>query len=212
MARSALWGLLIGTALMTVLILFGIALPASAADEADAPVLASVIAAGIVGVVLGGVPGTVVGAVVGAVRRRRTALPPPPPPMMFPPPPPPPPPPPLNDRWSAMVGRCELAVRRVHAAVAAVPPSPAREWLERIAGRFAAELPDVRRIADLGRALDADQHHPVADRLNAAVRDFTSFEDEVGRAALRLLNQSSLDAVRTDLEVLEQQLPHLGTS
>lgn len=195
---------------MTVLILFGITLPASSADGADSPVLASVVAAGIVGVVFGGVPGTIVGAVVGAVRRRRPALPPQP--MGPPPMPPPPPPPPLNDRWSAMVGRCELAVRRVHAAVATVPPSPAREWLERIAGRFAAELPDVRRIADLGRALDADQRHPVTDRLNAAVRDFTSFEDEVGRAALRLLNQSSLDAVRTDLEVLEQQLPHLGNA
>ncbi|MFJ6670957.1 hypothetical protein ACIQMJ_07590 [Actinosynnema sp. NPDC091369] len=206
MGRSALWGLIIGTALMTVLIMFGIALPASPDDGTEAPVLASVIASGIVGVVFGGVPGTIVGAVVGAVRRRRLAMVLPPPPPMFPPPPPPP----VNDRWSAMVGRCELAVRRVHAAVATVPPSPAREWLERIAGRFAAELADVRRIADLGRALDANHQHPVTDRLNAAVRDFTSFEDEVGRAALRLLNQSSLDAVRTDLEVLEQQLPHLG--
>ncbi|MEU4764943.1 hypothetical protein AB0H12_16965 [Actinosynnema sp. NPDC023794] len=205
MARSALWGLLIGTALMTMLLMFTLAAPSSP-DGESVPVLASLIASGI----LGGVPGSVVGLVVGAIRHRSR-----PPVHLLPPPPPPRPlpvPPPANDRWSAMVGRCELAARRVHAAVATVPASPAREWLERIAGQFAAELPDVRRIADLGRALDADQHHPVTERLNAAVRDFTSFEDEVGRAALRLLNQSSLDAVRTDLEILEQQLPHLGNS
>ncbi|MFD0199293.1 MULTISPECIES: hypothetical protein [Saccharothrix] len=207
MGRSALWGLLIGTALMTTLILFGLALPSSD-DDGDPMWAATFIASGMVGVVMGGIPGTLIGLVVGAVRRRRPAIAPlPPMPMPLPPPPPP-----LNDRWSAMVGRCELAVRRVHAAVATVPASPAREWLERIADRFAAELPDVRRLADLGRALDADRHHPVTDRLAAAVRDFTSFEDEVGRAALRLLNQTTLDAVRTDLEVLEQQLPHLGGS
>ncbi|MFI9007125.1 hypothetical protein ACIGNX_07845 [Actinosynnema sp. NPDC053489] len=199
MARAALWGLLIGTALMTALIMVGIALPASP-DKPEASVVVSLMASGVVGVVLGGVPGTFVGLVVGAVRRRRPALPPPPPPL---------PPPPPNDRWTAMVGRCELAVHRVSAAVATVPASPAREWLERIAAQFAAELPDVRRMADLGRALGAEQHHPVTARLSAAVRDFTSFEDEVGRVALRLLDPTSLDGVRTHLEVLEQQLPHL---
>ncbi|GAB2995596.1 hypothetical protein [Saccharothrix stipae] len=202
MGRAALLGLLIGTALMTALIMFGIALPSSADDEPGPSVVVSLIASGMLGAVMGGVPGSLVGLVVGAVRRRnRPVLPPPPPP-----------PPSVNDRWSAMVGRCELAVRRVYAAVATVPTSPARDWLERIAAQFAGELGDVRRIADLGRALGADQHHPVTERLNVAVRDFTAFEDEVGRVALQLLDQTSLDAVRAHLEVLEQQLPHLGTA
>lgn len=209
MARSALWGLLIGTALMTALILFGITLPSGRVDENPPSFAVSFVASGMVGVMMGGVPGTFVGLVVGAVRRRsrHPVLPPPPamPPLL-------PPPPPANDRWGAMVARCELSVRRVRAAVATVPPSPAREWLERIAAQFEGELPDVRRVADLGRALGAEQAHPVTERLNAAVRDFTSFEDEVGRVALRLLDQTSLDAVRTHLEVLEQQLPHLGNA
>ncbi|MGW4109371.1 hypothetical protein ACWEFJ_00660 [Actinosynnema sp. NPDC004786] len=210
MARSALLGLLIGTALMTALILFGISLPSAAAEENPPSFAVSFIASGMVGVMTGGVPGTFVGLVVGAVRRRsrRPVLPP----AAGPLPPLPPPPPPQNDRWAAMVARCELSVRRVRAAVATVPPSPAREWLERIAAQFEGELPDVRRVADLGRALGAEQAHPVTERLNAAVRDFTSFEDEVGRVALRLLDQTSLDAVRTHLEVLEQQLPHLGNA
>ncbi|WP_367134665.1 hypothetical protein [Saccharothrix sp. HUAS TT1] len=205
MGRSALWGLIIGTALMTALIMLGIALPSASEDEAAPPLAATFVASGILGVMLGGVPGTLVGLIVGSVRRRRPALLPPAP-MMAPLPPPPAP----NDRWSAMVARCELAVRRVGAAVATVPASPAREWLERIAAQFAGELSDVRRIADLGRALGADQKHPVTERLSAAVRDFTAFEDEVGRVALQTLNHRSLDAVRAHLELLEQQLPHLG--
>ncbi|MEU4739428.1 hypothetical protein AB0G02_03045 [Actinosynnema sp. NPDC023658] len=205
MGRAALWGLIIGTALMTALFMFGLALPSSPGNETGVSLAASFIASGMLGVVMGGVPGTLVGLVVGAVRRRPRPVLLPPPPVFVPPPPHP-----VNDRWSAMVGRCELAVRRVHGAVGTVPPSPSREWLERIAGQFAGELSNVRRTADLGRALGAEQNHPVTERLAAAVRDFTSFEDEVGRVALQLLNQASLDTVRAHLEVLEQQLPHLG--
>lgn len=203
MGRAALWGFVIGSALMTTLLLVGLV---SSDDDPGGMWLASFIASGMVGVLMGGIPGTLIGLVVGAVRRRpRPVLPPMPPPPL-----PPLPPPPVNDRWAAMVGRCELAVRRAHAAVATVPASPAREWLERIAGQFGRELPAVQRIADLGRALGADQNHPVAQRMSAAVRDFTSFEDEVGRVALQVLDRPTLDAVRTHLEVLEQQLPHLG--
>lgn len=203
MRRAVLWGFVIGSVLMTTLLMVG--LVSSETDGAASSWFVSLIASGMVGVVMGGVPGTLVGLVVGAARRRPKRVLPPMPPM-----PPPPPPPPVNDRWAAMVGRCELAVRRAHAAVATVPASPAREWLERIAGQFGGELSAVRRIADLGRALGADQNHPVAQRMSAAVRDFTSFEDEVGRVALQVLDRPTLDAVRTHLEVLEQQLPHLG--
>lgn len=200
MGRSALWGLLIGWVLMTVLLTMSISLT----DDEDArgvELIGHFIGASIVGAPLGGVPGVLVGVLVGAARRRRQ-------PVL--PPPPPPPPVPVNDRWSAMVSRCELSVRRVAAAVATVPPSPGREWLERIAAQFGGELADVRRIADLGRALGADQNHPVAQRMSAAVRDFTAFEDEVGRVVLQMFSQPSLEKVRVHLEVLEQQLPHLG--
>lgn len=204
MGRSALWGLLIGTVLMTALFMFGIALPTADVDS-GVNVAASLIASGMMGVVMGGVPGTLIGLVVGAVRRPRQALPPPRPQQL-----PPPPPPPPNDRWSAMVARCELSVNRVRAAVNTIPPSPARQWFERIAAQFDAELAAVRRMAHLGRALDGGQDHPVARRLAAAVRDFTAFEDEVGRVALRMFDQPSLEEARVHLEVLEQQLPHLG--
>lgn len=202
MGRSALWGMLIGWALMVVLLTTGITL-SDADDSSAAEVTGTFIGSMIIGAPLGALPGTLVGLMVGAIRRRPQPVLPPP---AFPPPLPPPP----NDRWSAMVARCELSVRRVAAAVATVPPSPARDWLARIAAQFGNELGDVRRIADLARALGADQRHPVGHRMAAAVRDFTAFEDEVGRVALQMFNQPSLERARVHLEMLEQQLPHLG--
>ncbi|MFT7836328.1 hypothetical protein Q5530_09265 [Saccharothrix sp. BKS2] len=201
MGRSALWGLLIGWALMVVLLTTSLVLSDDDGSSAG-ELMGTFIGASIMAGPLGGLPGTLVGVIVGAARRRPqpALVPPAPPPVRLPP----------NDRWSAMVARCELSVRRVSAAVATVPPSPARDWLERIAAQFGGELGDVRRIADLGRALGADQRHPVAHRMSAAVRDFTAFEDEVGRVALQMFNQPSLERARVHLEVLEQQLPHLG--
>ncbi len=194
--------------------------------------VSGLIAALIVSGVVGGLPGAVIGLSIGAVRRRdsvtrlpphpqwpapgaqRFPQPPPPvvPPLMTPPPVAPPPPARAAsmDRWGAMVGRCELSVQRVAAAAATVPRSAGAEWLNRIVHQFAAELNDVRRIADLGRALEATaQDHPVSVRLAAAVKDFTAFEDEAGRVALKLVQQPDLASARVHLEMLEQQVPNL---
>ncbi|WP_433266001.1 hypothetical protein ACQPZF_39605 [Actinosynnema sp. CS-041913] len=196
MGRSVLAGLLIGTLAMAALIVVMMSVPTSDWSESFA---IDFLAVSFVSVLTGGLPGSLVGLVVGALRIhiRRPAVPPPPPPV-------------VTDRWAALVARAELSVRRVHAVVETVPPSPVREWMERIAGQFAGESGNVRRIAELGRALDADHHHPVSLRLHSVVRDFTAFEDEVGRVALEMVDQPSLDAVRVHLEVLERQLPHLG--
>ncbi|MBM7812617.1 hypothetical protein [Saccharothrix algeriensis] len=207
MGRSVLLGLLIGTLAMASFMV--LVLTASGTSSPDPSSLVDFVAIGFVSVLLGGVPGTLVGLVVGAVRtrNRRPVLPHVPPP---PPPLPPPAPAAVPDRWAALVARAELAVRRVHAVVATVPPSAAREWMVRIAAQFDGELGGVRRVADLGRALGADRDHPVSARLHAVVRDFTAFEDEVGRVALQMFSRPSLDAVRVHLEMLERQLPHLS--
>ncbi|GAA2663428.1 MULTISPECIES: hypothetical protein [Actinosynnema] len=191
-------------------------------------------AGGVVGVLtlltmslmFGGLPGLAIGALIGALRKRAATRFQPafpqsapfhqqPPVPQFPTPSPPMGVPATHagptDRWGAMVGRCELSVRRVAAAAATVPPSPGAEWLNRIVGQFTAELNDVRRIADLGRALEATaQDHPVSQRLAAAVKDFTAFEDEAGRVALRLVEQPDLASARVHLEMLEQQVPNLA--
>ncbi|MEU6150652.1 hypothetical protein ABZ816_11690 [Actinosynnema sp. NPDC047251] len=209
MGRSVLAGLIIGT--LSVAMFLMLVMGASTGGSSGSP-LAQLIAVGIVSLFGGGIPGTLIGVVVGAAKNRRAQALPPPTlirPMVLPPPPPPPV---GRDRWAGAVGRAELSVRRVYAVVETVPPSPARDWMSRIAGQFEAELGNVRRIADLGRALDADHDHPVGKRLHAAVRDFTAFEDQVGGVALRMVDHTSLDAARVHLEVLEQQLPHLGNS
>ncbi|WNV91000.1 hypothetical protein [Umezawaea sp. Da 62-37] len=207
MGRSVLGGLAIGIALMFTL--FTIML----LSDASAPggnVAASLFASLIVSVPVGGVPGTVIGLAVGGIRRaNRRALPPPqmsmpmPRPLYVPTTP--------ADQWSAVVARCEESVRRVAAVVDSVPASPAKEWMTRIAAQFGSELEDVRGIAKLARAMGAvDENHPASQRLFAAARDFSAFEAEVGRVALKMFDNPELDRARTDLEFLEQQLPSLG--
>ncbi|MDX3657267.1 hypothetical protein PV646_08125 [Streptomyces sp. ID05-26A] len=202
--RSALWGALIGTLLMGVLTAV-----MDASVPSDKPPSSPVItffAIAFVAVLLGGIPGTVVGTVVGAIRSsvqrpRRQPLP------MHPPFPQQP-----FDMWSDLVERCSESTRRVAAAVQTVPNSPAKDWLQRISGQLAAELDDVRGIAQLGRALGAvDRQHPVYQRLLKATHDFHAFENEVGRVALQMFDHPELDEARTHLEMLENQLPQLST-
>jgi hypothetical protein len=183
------------------------------------PVTAS-IAALVVSAIFGGPPGLIGGLVVGAVRRSRaTALAAQQPSLRqpsFQPPaasqPPYRPPVVHDDVWAALVASCEQSARRVAEAVAAVPPSPAKDWMVQITGRLQPELERVRGMAQLGRALGgADENNPVRQRLVAARRDFAAFEAEVGRIALTVFDGPDLARARTDLEYLEQQLPHLTT-
>ncbi|PRY43461.1 hypothetical protein [Umezawaea tangerina] len=204
MGRSVLGGLVIGIALaftlFTVMLLTDVSAPGG-------NVAASLFASLIVAVPVGGVPGTFIGLVVGGIRKsNQRTLPPPMPaprPLYVPTTP--------ADQWSAVVARCEESVRRVAAVVDSVPASPAKEWMTRIAAQFEGELEDVRGIAKLARAMGAvDENHPASQRLFAAARDFSAFEAEVGRVALKMFDKPELDRARTDLEFLEQQLPSLG--
>jgi hypothetical protein len=146
----------------------------------------------------GGAPGAAIGLGMGVVLHRHE--------KRFPSRPLSPP----VDRWSAVVARCEHSVRRVAAVVGAIPASPAKDWMNRITAQFNAELDDVRALAALARAMGAaHEDHPASQRLFAAARDFAAFEQEVGRVALKMFDHPELDRARTDLELLEQQLPNL---
>lgn len=176
-----------------------VAVVAVVLGENNSPVWLLALSIPVFGVIFGGVPGLVVGTVVGLVRR---AAQPRPLPYAAPQP---------VDMWSVLVDRCAESTRRVAAAVTTVPESLARDWMERIAQDLKKELDDVRGIAQLGRALGAvDAQHPVYQRLEAAVRDFTAFENQVATVALKMFDHPELDQVRTDLEFLEQQLPQLS--
>jgi hypothetical protein len=204
MGRSVLWGLAIGFGV--VFLLFGLIMLTTSGPENS--VALNVVALLVMSALFGGAPGTLIGLLVGAVRnsnQKRLPPPLPPPRSLYVPSTP-------ADQWSGVVARCEESVRRVAAVVDAVPASPAKDWMTRIAGQFEAELEDVRGIARLARAMGAtDENHPASQRLFAAARDFATFETEVGRVALKMFDRPELERARTDLEFLEQQLPSLGT-
>ncbi len=200
--RSALWGAATGTLVMGVLTtVIDLAVPSSKPSS----VFVTIIAIGIIALVFGGFPGAVIGTGVGFIRRS-VQRPRHPRPIHVPHPQQP------YDMWSELVERCAESTRRVAGAVRTVPASPARDWLQRISEQLTQELDDVRGIAQLGRALGAvDRQHPVYQRLLKAAHDFHQFENEVGRVALQMFDHPELDLARTQLEVLEKQLPQLST-
>jgi hypothetical protein len=200
--RSVLGGWAIGLGVTGLL--FGAVMVFSEAPDEN--VIVNILVLLISVVLVGTGPGLLIGLLVGLVRRSVGKQTPPPPRALYVPTTP-------ADQWSAVVARCEESVRRVAAAVATVPPSPAKDWMNRIAAQFEHELEDVRGIAGLARALGAvDENHPASQRLLAAAQDFATFESEVGRVALKMFDRPELDRARTDLEFLEQQLPSLGTA
>ncbi|MGW0516601.1 hypothetical protein [Crossiella sp. NPDC003009] len=164
--------------------------------------------------IIGGLPGLVIGGVVMAVstvgERRRPALPPPPMPAHRPLPPLPP----VNDAWSRLLADCEGPVWRCDQALAQVPPSPARDWLGQIVATMRAELPTARSLAETGRRLHPPRQprlteHPLYRRLVAAAAEFSATERRIGELITQLMAQPDLKRVDSQLQLLEQQLPHL---
>ncbi|WHT19007.1 hypothetical protein N8J89_38930 [Crossiella sp. CA-258035] len=163
--------------------------------------------------IVGGLPGLVIGGVVMAVstvgERRRPALPPPMPAHR-----PLPPLPPVNDAWSRLLADCEGPVWRCDQALAQVPPSPARDWLGQIVATMRAELPTARSLAETGRRLHPPRQprlteHPLYRRLVAAAAEFSATERRIGELITQLMAQPDLKRVDSQLQLLEQQLPHL---
>jgi hypothetical protein len=202
---GAIVGAVFGTLFMTVVFL---AQPTVLPGGGDVLVEALLL-----GLLIGGSGGLFLGYLASRLIELGAA----PPPRALPPPPRPGPAWPVHavtgnpDLWAGLVLRCEGSVGRVSAAAQAVPDSPVKQWLNRIAFQFQQELPHVHDIARLARALHAtDREHPALQRLLAATHDFAAFESEVGVVALKLLDAPELARARTDLEFLEQQLPSLG--
>ncbi|MCK2236770.1 MULTISPECIES: hypothetical protein [unclassified Crossiella] len=161
---------------------------------------------------VGGLPGLLIGGVVMGVTsiadRNRPALPPQQPYRM------PLPPPRVNDAWSRLLEACEQPVQRCDQALAAVPPSPAKDWLGQIVATMRAELPTARGLAETGRRLHPDRQprlneHPLYRRLYAATQEFAATERRIGEVITQLVAQPDLKRVDNQLQLLEQQLPHL---
>jgi hypothetical protein len=205
-------GGLVGCAVM--LVLFGLAIVLGGASTGAGPVGDA--AAALTGAVtFGAVPGALVGLLADLTRRRR------------------PPAParvtvgelrhraalPADDVWERMYQQCARSVRSAGDAVTLAPASPAQEWLAALHGRMAQELANARALAQLGRAAFPDERvvpspaarqHRVYVQLRAAVDDFATSTQRVVDIAAQLVRGPNLDDVRTELAVLEVQLPVLS--
>ncbi len=128
-----------------------------------------------------------------------------------------PPPPRLSRYWNGYVSACEDSVARFRRIVSAIPASPAREWLARIATQLDTELGAVRRLATVGDSIEPAwwwvSEAPakrISQRLDEAR---SSFADAVAQAAT-IAEQAALDPAHADvtaqLEVLAQQASELA--
>lgn len=206
-------GGLIGFAAM--LVLFGLAIVFGGASMGAGPVGDA--AAALTGAVtFGAVPGALVGLLADLTRTRRrrrqsptqvtvgeltsrAALP--------------------DDVWERMYQQCAQSVRSAGDAVALAPASPAQEWLVTLHGRMEQELANAETLAQLGRAAFPDERvvpseparqHALYTRLRTAVGDFAASKQGIVDIAAQLVRKPDLDEVRTELTMLEIQLPVLS--
>lgn len=137
-------------------------------------------------------------------RRRRTAAPVPEQPASTAP---------GLDRWLHRMRRCEQAVRRAAQAVDSVSSSSARLDLRSVVRRMDAELPHVRALVELGRALDAAKHDDVAAatrvlrQLDDAANRFGALADQVRDAVVDLVAAPDLDRMHQRVVALRAQFP-----
>ncbi len=125
---------------------------------------------------------------------------------------------PLSGIWKRHLQQCVTSVTRFHAIVAATPPGPARDWLAAMGGQLDADLDAVRRLAALAQSIEPGARlrarqpaaKRVAVRLESAVEGFRTVETRTADIAVQLALDPSYDSVRAQLDVLEQQLPHLA--
>ncbi|HVV18637.1 MAG TPA: hypothetical protein VHF06_04330 [Pseudonocardiaceae bacterium] len=124
-----------------------------------------------------------------------------------------------QDVWDRMLGRCEAAVRSAGEAVALAPGGPSTDWLRSIHARMEQELANAATLARLARTAfpqagptpsPAARSHPLHEQLSKAVHDFETSKQTIVDIVARLVRKPDLDQVRSELAMLEVQLPVLS--
>jgi hypothetical protein len=179
-------------------------------DGDDGGVGAALFAAVILGAGTGLLPGFAIDMFATRHSARRQSAPPPAPPVAVPPP---------DDIWQRMLEQCQQSMRTVDEAVDVAPASAAKKWLVTLQGKMTTELGNATSLVRLARAEFPDEHgsgsadavaHPLYWQLRKAVADFTTSREGIVAIAAKLVHQPDLDQVRTDLDMLTQQLPELS--
>jgi hypothetical protein len=125
----------------------------------------------------------------------------------------------LVDPWAEPVERSRESVRALTRLLDSLPPTAAGEWLGRIAATMSANLGDVAKLADAGRAaIPADderaiaeiKQHPLYALLQKSADEFADVVAQINRMTVELHTPAGLAQIRTQLQVMAEQLPLLG--
>lgn len=141
--------------------------------------------------------------------------------------------------WALSYQRCADSVTSFHAIVETLPTGPGRDWLADIGATLNDELGEALRLARLGDNLapggstgittpdprasqvyggvhsstpPAATSQRIAELLRSAQQAFASTTDRAGAVALDLRRESEFTTVRTQLDMLAAQTPHLRDS
>jgi hypothetical protein len=123
------------------------------------------------------------------------------------------------DPWAEVVDQSKQSAKAVTRLLESLPTTAAGEWLGRIAETMSANLADIEALAEAGRtALPATdplaaaeiRQHPLYALLRKSADEFTEVVDQINRMLVELHTPAGLELVRTQLQVLAEQLPLLS--
>lgn len=198
LSSSFRFGAVVGTFVMLVALLMAVVTEGWSA-EADGPLGAAVLGAAIVGAIVGCTAGGIY-HMFGVLWEKPTK------------------PRPLDEPWNGPVERCARSASTVTKLLDTLPDSAAADWLAQIAGTMATKLAEMEAFAEAGRAvapaINANgialaKRHPLYAQLKRSADEFAEVADQVSKLMIELQTPGNMERVRTELQVLTEQLPLL---
>ncbi|WP_226356078.1 MULTISPECIES: hypothetical protein [unclassified Pseudonocardia] len=119
-----------------------------------------------------------------------------------------------GSRWARAYSGCVGSVTAFHGVVRTVPDGAAKDWLHDIGRNLDAELAEALRTARMGESLESagqgsEVARTVGARLEVARTAFHDTAELAASIALDLRVDSGFDDVRSQLDQLAAQAPHL---
>ena len=125
----------------------------------------------------------------------------------------------LVDPWAEPLERSRQSVKALTRLLDSLPPTAAGDWLGRIAATMSANLGDMAKLAAAGRAavpptderaVAEIQQHPLYALLEKSADEFADVVAQINRMTVELHTPAGLEQVRTQLQVLAEQMSLLG--
>jgi len=115
-------------------------------------------------------------------------------------------------RWARSYQACAASVAAFHKIVETLQASAGRDWFTTISATLDDELAEALRLARLGESLDdagGSTVQTVAELLDTAEKSFAETTGRAAAIALDLRDDSDFVQVRSQLDMLAEQAPHL---